>query len=260
MVNAIESRISARLPPTVCWIEMAVAMSSRSSERTRRTMFSSAVSNERPRLTSRMTRLNSVETGGRPSRTTSSIAWRKDEPARRAFAMRVIVSGSCLLNALMRPDLRRPSQKRGSMKPTRVPTSRNSGFPRAGMTTDSASITTGTPTVTPAHSIRYSETFSCRSARASSRARLAPKSRCSTTLLIWAIAALDWMAVARFWLSPSPLAALSGRPEAYRSRRALIPLPLLDIAMPTAISRIARAATAAMTRVIVSTAAGLPPC
>ena len=44
---------------------MAVAISSRSSERTRRTMFSSAVSNGRPRFTSRMTRPNSVEIGGR---------------------------------------------------------------------------------------------------------------------------------------------------------------------------------------------------
>ena len=78
---------------------MAVAISSRSSERTRRTMFSSAWSNGRPRLTSRMTRPNSVEIGGRDSRTTSSMAWRNDDPARRALAMRVMVSGSCLLNA-----------------------------------------------------------------------------------------------------------------------------------------------------------------
>ena len=47
-----------------------------------------------------MTRLNSVEIGGRDSRTTSSTAWRNDEPARRALARSVIVSGSCLLNAL----------------------------------------------------------------------------------------------------------------------------------------------------------------
>ena len=47
-----------------------------------------------------MTRANSVEIGGRDSRTTSSIAWRNEEPARSAFAIRVIVSGSCLLNAL----------------------------------------------------------------------------------------------------------------------------------------------------------------
>ena len=45
-----------------------------------------------------MTRPNSVEIGGRDSRTTSSTAWRNDEPARRALAIRVIVSGSCLLN------------------------------------------------------------------------------------------------------------------------------------------------------------------
>ena len=96
---------------------MAVAISSRSSDRTRRTMFSSACSNGRPRLTSRMTRPNSVEIGGRDSRTTSSMAWRNDEPARSAFASRVIVSGSCLLKALSRPLLRRPSQNRGRKKP-----------------------------------------------------------------------------------------------------------------------------------------------
>ena len=116
---------------------MAVAISSRSSERTRRTMFSSATSNDRPRLTSRMTRPNSVEIGGRDSRTTSSTAWRNEEPARRALAIRVIVSGSCLLNDLRRPDLRRPSQKRGSMNPISSPTMRNSGLRRVGSTTDS---------------------------------------------------------------------------------------------------------------------------
>jgi tight adherence protein B len=54
---------------------MAVAISSKSSDFTRRTMFSRATSNGRPRLTSRMTRPNSVVTGGRPSRTPSSIAF-----------------------------------------------------------------------------------------------------------------------------------------------------------------------------------------
>ena len=64
---------------------MAVAISSRSSDRTRRTMFSRATSNDRPRLTSRMTRPNSVEIGGRDSRTTSSM--RLEE--RRAGPQRV---------------------------------------------------------------------------------------------------------------------------------------------------------------------------
>ena len=68
-----------------------------------------------------MTRPNSVEIGGRDSRTTSSMACRNDEPARSALAISVIVSGSCLLNALRRPALRRPSQKRGSMKPIERP-------------------------------------------------------------------------------------------------------------------------------------------
>jgi hypothetical protein len=59
-----------------------------------------------------MTRLNSVEIGGRDSRTTSSIAWRNEEPARSAFAMSVIVSGSCLLNWLSR-DARRQAEDIG---------------------------------------------------------------------------------------------------------------------------------------------------
>ena len=64
-----------------------------------------------------MTRENSIEIGGRDSRTTSSIAWRNDDPERRAFAISVTVSGSCLLNALSRPPLRQFSQNRGAMKP-----------------------------------------------------------------------------------------------------------------------------------------------
>ena len=89
MVKAIESRISARLPPTVCWIEMAVAISSRSSDRTRRTMFSSACSNGRPRLTSRMTRPNSSR--DRRSRLADDELDRLEE--RRAGAERVREQG-----------------------------------------------------------------------------------------------------------------------------------------------------------------------
>ena len=80
-----------------------------------------------------MTRLNSVEIGGRDSRTTSSMACRNDEPARSALAMSVIVSGSCLLKAFRRPPLRRLSQKRGSRNPINAPTSNAIGDPRAGM-------------------------------------------------------------------------------------------------------------------------------
>ena len=66
-----------------------------------------------------------------------------------------------------------------------------------------ATITTGTPIVVPAQIMRYSLSLSFRSARAISRARLAPKSRCSTTLLSWASAWLDWNA--------APKAAVAGR-------------------------------------------------
>ena len=206
-----------------------------------------------------MTRPNSVEIGGRDSRTTSSIAWRNEEPARSALAIRVIVSGSCLLKALRRPLLRRLSQKRGSRKPISAPMTRKIGLPRAGSTTESASMMSGTPSVVPAQIIRYSLGLSLRSARAISRARLAPKSRCSTTLLSWASAWLDCSAAPR---PPSPVGrgdrlvrlvgrvALEPRVDAGRRRP--------DIAIPTAISRIARAATPAIRRVMVSTAAASP--
>src|SRR5262245_60466649 len=257
IVNAIESRISARLPPTVCWIEMAVAISSRSSDFTRRTMFSSATSNDRPRLTSRMTRPNSVEIGGRDSRTTSSMAWRNEEPARRALAISVMVSGSCLLNELSRLDFRRFSQKRGSMNPIRAPMRSTIGLRSAGNTTDSTTIRTGTPIVHATQMTRYSLTFRRRSARAISRARFAPKSRCSTTLFSWDIAWLDWSASASPCVPPAPPAdvGFSWRPEAYRSRRAFTPEPPPDIAMPTAITRIARAAMPAMRSVMGSMSA-----
>ena len=51
-------------------------------------------------------------------------------------------------------------------------------------------MTTGMPTMAPTQMNRYSLTFSFRSARASWRAMLVPKSRCSTTLLSCAMAAL----------------------------------------------------------------------
>src|SRR2546423_2985825 len=255
IVYAIESRISARLPPTVCWIEMAVAISSRSSDFTRRTMFSSACSNGRPRLTSRMTRPNSVEMGGRDSRTTSSMACRNDEPALSALAMRVIVSGRFLLKALRRPPFRRPSQRRGRKKPTMPPTRRMSGLRSGGTPTLRKIMISGTPIVEPAQIARNSLTLSLRSARAISRARLAPKSRASTTRLKFAIAAL-WVSISpRFWLLP---AFVSTRPDAYRSRRTLIPEPPPDVAMPAAISRIAIAAAPATAIVMVSTSVSFP--
>ena len=48
----------------------------------------------------------------------------------------------------------------------------------------------GTPTIEPAQIARNSDGLSLRSARAMSRARFAPKSRFSTTLLSWASATL----------------------------------------------------------------------
>ncbi len=130
-----------------------------------------------------MTRANSVEIGGRDSRTTSSMACRNEEPARRALAISVIVSGSCLLNAFRRPFLRRLSQKRGNMKPMSMPTSSASGDCNADRKKPRMNSSTGTPTIDPSQMNRYSDGFRRRSARASSLARFAPKSRPSTTLL-----------------------------------------------------------------------------
>ena len=50
---------------------------------------------------------------------------------------------------------------------------------------ESTSSRSGTPTIDAAQIARNSLTLSFRSARAMSRARFAPKSRCSTTLLSW---------------------------------------------------------------------------
>ena len=83
----------------------------------------------------------------------------------------------------------------------------------AGKTTDSTTIRIGTPTVLAAQITRYSLTLSRRSARAISRARFAPKSRCSTTLFSWAIAWLDCSASARPW-PPLAAAGVSWRVDA----------------------------------------------
>ncbi len=75
-------------------------------------------------------------------------------------------------------------------------------------------MATGTPTIEPAQMNRNSDGLSLRSARAISRARFAPKSRFSTTLLRLARA---WLWAMRSLIGPCPVdAALppSARPEA----------------------------------------------
>ena len=72
----------------------------------------------------------------------------------------------------------------------------------------------GTPIVEPAQMSRYSDGLSLRSARASSRARFAPKSRPSTTLFRFASA---WLWAMRSLIGPWPVAvglACSCLPEA----------------------------------------------
>ena len=62
---------------------------------------------------------------------------------------------------------------------------------------------------------RYSLTFSRRSARAISRARFAPKSRCSTTLLSWAMRLARLERLLRGRPAPdAPAAGFGLRPEA----------------------------------------------
>src|SRR5664279_3484204 len=213
---------------------MAVAISSRSSDRTRLTMFSRAASNARPRLTSRTTRPNSTVIGACASRTTIAIACRNDDPARRAFAMSVIVSGNCLLKALSRPVRRRPSHIRGIYRPMKKPMISARGEPRGCSTMLSMRKIIGTASAVAAQKAMNSPGLSLRSARAMSRARLAPKSRCSTTRFRRARATL-W---AR--MSPMPADCLAGVAEAvisvlpavYRSSRALIPPPRREPASP----------------------------
>ena len=129
-----------------------------------------------------------------------------------------------------------------------APTRRMIGFWRAGRTNPTRYITTGIPMMAPTQMKRYSLTFSFRSARARSRAMFAPKSRCSTALLSWEIAAL--------WEINSPSEADEASPffgscfpDAYRSRRALTPVPEPVEAIPTAMRRMASAAIAATIKV-----------
>ena len=88
------------------------------------------------------------------------------------------------------------------------------GLWRAGEKNPKMNMKTGIPTIAPAQMNRYSLTLSLRSARASSRAMLAPKSRCSTTRLRAAIDE-DW--AIRSLIGPWPVDGAfvaSWRPEA----------------------------------------------
>ena len=97
-----------------------------------------------------MTRPNSVEIGGRDSRTTSSIACRNDEPARSALAISVIVSGNCLLKAFSRPLMRRLSQKpRDAEADERADQQDERIAERPDSRIEKMSIPTGTPTTEP---------------------------------------------------------------------------------------------------------------
>ena len=83
---------------------------------------------------------------------------------------------------------------------------------RAGKTSDPASMIAGTPRVVPIQIMKYSLILRWRSARAMSRARFAPKSRCSTTRLRLARATL-WLSMSRD-AAAQPAALASGLPDA----------------------------------------------
>ena len=76
------------------------------------------------------------------------------------------------------------------------------GESSAGMKKLKMNITTGTPMIEKAQIMRYSDGLSFRSARAMSRARLAPKSRPSTTLFRFASA---WLWAIRSLIGPCPV-------------------------------------------------------
>jgi hypothetical protein len=129
------------------------------------------------------------------------------------LAISMIVSGSCLLKAPSRLLLRRPSQKPGALNPINAPAIRAIGLPSAEKTSDRARKASGVPTMQAPQIRRYSLTFRRRSARARLRARLAPKSRCSTTLLKFASASLPEIMSPMFCWLPGDL-TLSSLPAA----------------------------------------------
>ena len=75
--------MSARFPPTCCWMSTAVTMSEKSGLPTRPSISVSARSKGFPRFVSRRTRANSVLTGGFISLEMISIVCRKEKPALR---------------------------------------------------------------------------------------------------------------------------------------------------------------------------------
>ena len=172
---------------------IAVAISSRSSDFTRRTMFSIACSNGRPRLTSRMTRANSVEIGGRDSRTTSSIACRNEDPAPEVVGeqrdrVRQLVERVEAAALAVQPDARdEEADECADQQEQRVPS--------VGRMTDRTTMISGCRRSTRPRSWR-TRTASGAGRRERGHARGWRRSRCSTTLLrlasarLWAIMSL----------------------------------------------------------------------
>ena len=179
MVKAIESRISARLPPTWCWMAMAVVISSRSSERTRRTRLASACSKRQAQVDL----ADDAAELGRDRRLRLAHDHLDGLQERRAGAQRVgeerdrvgqaAVEGlEALALAAVEPEARQPPADHAA------PTTQASGLSRAGKNGLSRIMTQRHAEIAAdADGQELGRLAAARSARASSRARLAPQSR-----------------------------------------------------------------------------------
>ena len=147
-------------------------------------MLASACSVVSPSWTSRITRPNSVEIGGWVSRTTSSVAWRNDDPERNALLKSVIVSARRELKAFRRFCWRRWTYMRGSRYPSNAATTSISGLARSFTNVCPSSQNNATiANIARTRTMTYSSGRSVRSARARSRATRSLQARRSTTRL-----------------------------------------------------------------------------
>src|SRR6202022_982006 len=161
IVNAIVSRISARLPPTIRWICTAVTRRSKSSDIMRWFMCSRASSTVMPRFISRTARVNSSDIGTGADLAMVAIAWAKEYPALSALLRRRMVSPSCELRALERLRCRCLTSNTGAKElraPAMVAIAKLWLMKYTAMNARA---------MTPATARKYSDTRSLMSARAS---------------------------------------------------------------------------------------------
>ena len=111
------------------------------------------LSNGRPRLTSRMTRPNSVEIGGRDSRTTSSIGLEERRAGAQGVGDQGDRVGQLLVERAEPAGLAAPQPEAREHEPDEQPRrAGRSGCRSAGRNTRERSITAGTPSVRPPRS------------------------------------------------------------------------------------------------------------